>query len=201
MKMRHYRLARSLVGLAFAGLLMGSANAKEADAPSMLVFIHPQDYSSEVSLRHYYYSHWVTQGPSVESAAKEVLGQAFGDVGVCEGNNPGKTLVWLRPSIFYNPLMKQYHSKIRASVYSGTGKPLATYVGEGMADGFLDIRPDRERKISMVYKQAMTTVAEKMKADPALQNLLKTEVPADNAPAPCSMVTLLPAPAVSVMSF
>lgn len=199
--MRYSRYLQGLAALSMAGLFMTAVHAKEADAPSMLVFIHPQDYSSEVSLRHYYYSHWVTQGPSVENAAKEVLGQAFGEVGMCEGDNPGKTLVWLRPSIFYNPLMKQYHSKIRASVYSGTGKPLTTYVGEGMAEGFLDIRPDRERKISMVYKLAMASIAEKMKADPALQNLLKAEVPAGNAPAPCSMVTLLPAPAVSVMSF
>ncbi|HWT29050.1 MAG TPA: hypothetical protein VN084_06025 [Methylophilaceae bacterium] len=188
-------------GLALMCLLTGAAQSKEADAPAMLVFIHPQDYSSEVSLRHYYYNYWVTQGPQVESAAKEVLGQAFGDVGMCQGNNPGKTLVWLRPSIFYNPLMKQYHGKIRASVYSGSGKPLATYIGEGQADGYLDMRLDRERKIATVYKLAMAKVAEKMKADAALQQELKTNVAPDNAPSPCAMVTLLPAPAVSVMSF
>ncbi|HWU83019.1 MAG TPA: hypothetical protein VN063_05960 [Methylophilaceae bacterium] len=188
-------------GLALICLLMGAAHANEADAPAMLVFIHPQDYSSEVSLRHYYYNYWFTQGPSVERAAKDVLGQAFGDVGMCQGSNPGKTLVWLRPSIFYNPLMKQYHGKIRASVYSGSGKPLATYIGEAQADGYLDMRLDREQKIATVYKLAMAKVAEKMKADADLQQELKAKVAPENAPSPCAMVTLLPAPAISVMSF
>lgn len=192
---------RVLSALLLGGFLMGTAQAKEAETPDMLLYIHPQDYSSSVSLRHYYYNHWVTQGPSVENAAKEVLGHEFGEVGMCDGNNPGKTLVWLRPSIFYNPLMKQYHSKIKASVYSGDGKPLATYIGEGQAEGFLDMRADRELKISAVYKQAMEIVADKMKADSGLQKLLKTEFKPENAPAPCGMVTLLPAPAASVMSF
>lgn len=209
--MRYFKWNRMLSALAIGGLLAGTAYGKEAatsesqkDAATtadMLVYIHPQDYSSQVSLRHYYYSYWVTQGPSVEGAAKEVLGQQFGEVGMCEGNNPGKTMVWLRPSIFYNPLMRQYHGKIRASVYSGSGKPLATYDGEGMAAGFLDIRADRDRKISTVYKLAMESVADKMKSDASLQSLLKAEVPANNAPAPCAMATLLPAPAVSVMSY
>lgn len=208
--MRYVKWNRMLSALAIGGLLAGTAYAKEAATPEVqkaaatpdvLVYIHPQDYSSQVSLRHYYYNYWVTQGPNVERAAKEVLAQQFGEVGMCEGNSPGKTMVWLRPTIFYNPLMRQYHSEIRASVYSGSGKPLATYVGEGMAAGFLDLKADRERKIATVYKLAMESVAAKMKADSSLQSVLKTAVEPGNAPAPCALATLLPAPAISVMSY
>ena len=184
-----------ITGAAFLACTLSVAvatvQAKEADPAKMLVYISPQEYTHSVQLLHFYYGYWFSQGGAVESAAKQILGAEFGDVGMCEGNNAGNTLVWIKPSMFYNPQMTTYYGKITANVFSGSGKPLGTYVGESKRQGFIDVYP--ERQVEAAYKLAMQNVADKMKADQALQAAINEGLPANETRTPCAMVSVLPA--------
>jgi hypothetical protein len=179
---------------------VSTLHAEEVVSSKMLVYIHPQDYTSSIKLWHYYYGYWFSQGPLVESAAKQVLGAEFGDVGMCDNNQiVANALVWLRPRMFYNPQMLTYHGEITAVAYTSGGKPIATYVGKSSKIGFLDVMP--EKQVNEVYRLAMQAVATQMKADANLQAVLNNSVPANETKTPCALVTLLPAPKIQFMSF
>ena len=165
--------------------------AENADPANMVIYISPQEYKYSVKLWHFYYDYWFNQGPAVEPVATQILGSEFGNVGMCEGNTAGKTLVWIKPSMFYNPHMQTFYGKITANVFTGSGKPLGVYVGESQKMGFLDVFPASQ--IDATYKLAMQNVAEKMKADQALQAAISKGVPANETSTPCAMVSLLPA--------
>lgn len=166
------------------------AESGKADPAKILVYISPEEYKHPIKLWHFYYSYWFEQGELVESAATHVLGNAYGDVGMCEGNKAGNTLVWLRPSMFYNPHMRTFYGKVTAFVYSGSGKPLGTFVGESQKTGWLDVQP--ARSIESTYALAIENLVGKLKADPALQTVITQGIPANETLTPCSMVTVLP---------
>lgn len=168
-----------------------TAQAKEADPAKMVVYISPQEYTHSIKLWHFYYDYWYSQGPAVESVATQMLGAQFGDVAMCEGNNAGNTLVWIKPSMFYNPHMLIFYGKITANVYTGSGKAIGNYVGESQRHGFLDVLPARQ--VNAAYKLAMQNVVDKMKADQALQAAISSGVPVNETKTPCAMVTVLPA--------
>ena len=175
-----------------ASALLASSSivqANTAEPPKMLVYISPQEYSHSVKLWHFYYDYWYSQGPAVEPVATKVLGAEFGEVGMCEGNRVGNTLVWIKPAMFYNPHMRIFYGKITAHVFSGSGKPLGTYVGESKKEGFLDVYPARQ--VEAAYKLAMQDLAGKMKADQAVQTAVNDGVPASETRTPCAMVTIL----------
>ncbi len=180
-------------------LLVLSANVQAENTAKLLVYIHPQEYSNSIKLWQYYQDYWFNQGPVVEEVAKDLLGKAFHDVGMCDSNQrASNTLVWLRPRMFYNPEMQMYHSKLTAVVYEASGKPIATYEGVGVKHGYLDVFPAKQVKAT--YALAMNDLVQKMQADPALAANLDKPVTTDNA-TPCSLVTLLPAPKIQFMSF
>lgn len=179
------------------GLATWGAYAEEAIKPNMLIYIHPQEYSHQIKLWHYFHDYWFSQGPVVEPLAKEMLGKAYGEVSICEGNQSGKVLVWLQPRMYYNPQVQVYYGKITVNAYTGIGKLIGSYVGESKKYGFLDVYADRQ--VSVAYQLALQNAIDKMKADRSLQAAIDN--PAAGPDTPCSMVTLLPNPGLRFMSF
>lgn len=160
---------------------------KQAD---VLVYINPQEYQHPIKLWQFYYDYWYTQGQAVEPVAKQVLGADFGKVDMCEGNRTANALVRIQPRMFYNPHMRTFYGKIVANAYTGSGKPIATYVGESEKVGFLDVAP--ASKVEEAYRLAMQAAANKMKADPAFQEAVKQGVPESETSTPCTMASILP---------
>ncbi|BCM25565.1 hypothetical protein [Methyloradius palustris] len=167
------------------------AAVEQASAPAnMVVYIAPAQYEHPIKLWHFYYSYWFEQGPVAEVVAEDVFGSEYGHVAMCTSNEAGNTLVWLKPSMFYNPHMTTYYGTVTASVYSGSGKPLGTFVGESQKNGFLDVATNDQ--IKATYKLAMQDLAAKMNANPAFQQLVKQGIPDTETRSPCTMVTMLP---------
>lgn len=178
---------------------VSQVQADEVKETRMLIYIHPQEYTHQIKLWHYYYDYWFSQGPVVEPLAKDLLGAAYGEVSMCEGNQSGKVLVWLQPRMYYNPQLQVYYGKITANVYSGIGKHLGSYVGESKKYGFLDVYP--EKQVKAAYQAALQNAIAKMKSDQTLQSVIDNPAPSSATDTPCSMVTLLPGPGIRFMSF
>lgn len=175
-------------------------SATEANpSAKILMYIQPIEYTNPIYLWHPYDGHWLYQGPLVEAQAMAKFSQVYGDVGLCEGNQSGKTLIWLQPRIFYNPQVEIFYGKVTASVYTGMGTFVASYVGESSLHGYLNLKTDDS--VERTYALAIDTVLEKMQADTALQGMMATARSASADATPCSMVTLLPIPKIRVMSF
>lgn len=181
-----------LLAAVSCGLIQNTpALAQEPEPADVVVYINPLEYKHPVKLWHFYYDYWYTQGPAVEAAAMEVLNDAFGKASMCDGNNIGKTLIRIVPNMFYNPHMTMFYGKLTVDVFTGSGKPIATYVSEVQKPGFLDVAP--ASKTGAVYKEAMQNVVDKMKTEAALQEAIKNGVPQSETSTPCSMMSVLPA--------
>jgi hypothetical protein len=181
-------------------VLSFSTKADEANSTSkILMYIQPVEYTNPIKLWHYYSDYWVYQGAVVEPLAMAKLSQAYGDVGLCEGNQSGKTLVWLQPRMFYNPQVQLFYGQVTANVYTGVGKLVASYVGKSKLHGFLDIKA--EYWVEKSYALAIDDMVAKMQADKNLQTLINSPRTDSTNTTPCSMVTLLPTPKIRVMSF
>jgi len=179
--------------LIFAAMLaIVSSGTARAEQPDVVVYINPLEYQHPIKLWQFYYDYWYTQGPPVEKAAMETLGEAFGQVSMCDGNNIGKILVRIIPSMFYNPHMTTFYGKIRADVYTGSGKPLGAYINEVSTLGFLDVAP--AEKIAATYRMAMQNIVGEMKRDDGLQQAIAHGVPDSETSTPCSMMMILPVP-------
>jgi hypothetical protein len=168
----------------------GVAYAQEPEPADVVVYINPLEYKHPVKLWHFYYDYWYTQGPAVEAAAVDVLNAAYGKASMCDGNNIGKTLVRIVPNMFYNPHMTMFYGKLRAEIFTGSGKPLGAYVTEVQRLGFLDVAPADQ--IGAIYRTAMQNVVDQMKADAAVQEAIKNGVPHSETSTPCSMMAVLP---------
>lgn len=195
-------MKKHINSILLALMLMLSLNAVADEANSttkMLMYIQPVEYTHPIKLWHYYSDYWVYQGPIVEQLAMAKLSQAYGDVGLCEGNQSGKTLVWLQPRMFYNPQVQLFYGQVTANVYTGVGKLVATYVGKSKSHGFIDIKADYW--VEKSYALAIDGMVAKMQADNNLQTLINNPQTDSANAAPCSMVTLLPTPKIRVMSF
>jgi len=167
------------------------AAVEQAAIPAnMVVYIAPAQYERPIKLWHFYYSHWFEQGPLAEAAAEDVLGREYGHVAMCTSNEAGNTLIWLKPNMFYNPHMSIYYGTVTATVFSGSGKPLGTFVGESQKSGFLDVATNDQ--IKTAYKLALQDLVTKMNANPTFQQLVKQGVPDTETRSPCTMVTMLP---------
>lgn len=175
------------------------AQAEDTSKPNMLIYINPQEYTNQIKLWHFYYDYWFAQGPVVEKVAKERLEKEYGNVSMCEGNQSGKTLVWIQPRMFYNPQSLIYYGTISAKVYSGVGKLVGEYVGESKVHGYLDIQ--NSKRVHDAYDVAMQNAIGKMKTDQTLQAIINTSALTGSTDTPCSMVTLLPTPKIRAMSF
>ena len=169
----------------------GAAQAKEAAATDMLVYISPDEYKHSNRLSHYNLrEYWYEQGPMVEPYVSQVLGTELGSVGLCQAGETANTLVWLKPRMTYNSTLQRFNGKVIAEVYSGSGQSLGTYVGESRRDSFLDIVPAYQ--LDVAYKAAMEDLAAKMKADQHLQAVMKEGAASGDNSTSCAMLPLLP---------
>ena len=173
-----------------------SAHDVASKPSNVAIYIQAQDYNYQLRLHHYSVGYWYSQGPMLEAAAVEVLGQDFKEVVMCDENPASaKVLVWLRPRMFYNPQVQTFYGKVIAYAYTPDGKPLGNYVGKAETQGFLDIKP--ETHLQAAYQGAMQDVSAKMQADAKFQEALKLAPGA----LPCATTGLLPEPKVQFMGF
>ncbi|WP_137718756.1 hypothetical protein [Methylobacillus flagellatus] len=171
------------------GLAM-APSAQAADSNDMLVYISPKEFTHSYRLSEYYNrDFWYSQATYVEPLAKEKFGKEFGSVGMCRGLETGKTLVWLKPSMFYNPLMRVFYSRVTANVYASDGQPLATFVSRAEQPGFLGYAP--QHNIDTAYSEAMEGLVKMIKADSKVQAALSTPIAADTPKAPCANIALI----------
>lgn len=179
------------VTVAYSLAFGGFALAQQPEPADVVVYINPLEYKHPIKLWHFYYDYWYTQGPVVEAAAMDVLNNAYGKASMCDGNNIGKTLIRIVPNMFYNPHMTMFYGKLTVDVFTGSGKPIATYISEVNKPGFLDIAP--AARVNAIYREAMQNIAAELKKDPAVLNAISNGVPQSETSTPCSMMSVLPA--------
>ncbi|MDP1765541.1 MAG: hypothetical protein Q8K83_01430 [Methylotenera sp.] len=149
--------------------MVASANAADSKAVT-LIYISPNDYHHSVHLLHPYYDYWFEQGPIVESIALKALTIKYGEVSLCTANETADTIIRIKPSLFYNPQMRVYHSKIVATVYSGGGSVMGTYVGEAQQQGFTSVDNGTNYHINRVYTLAMQDLTAKLEVKTLSEN-------------------------------
>lgn len=147
-----------------------------------LLYISPNDYNYSVHLLAPYYDYWFTQGPLVEPIALKVLQEKYSDMTLCQANETADTVVRIKPSVFYNPQMHVYHSKLVATVFSGKGDVLASYVGEAQQLGYTSFDNGTKYHLNKVYGLAMQDLMTKLTINPSSDSA-KSE-----AKLPCGMI-------------
>jgi hypothetical protein len=138
-----------------------AAHALESKSGT-LIYISPLEYSHSVRLLSPYYDYWFEQGPIVEPIVLKALSKQDNSVGMCRNNETADTIVRLKPYLFYNPQMQVYHSKMEATVYSGNGDVLGTYVGEAQQMGYNSVNTATRFHIEKVYNKAMNNLVAKL---------------------------------------
>jgi hypothetical protein len=129
-----------------------------------LLYISPYDYNYSVHLLHPYYDYWFAQGPIVEPIALEILKDQDSMLALCTSNETADNIIRIKPSIFYNPQMRVYHSRVVATVYSGSGNVLGTYTGEAQQQGFTSVDNGIQQHLNKAYASAMQDLMTKMKS-------------------------------------
>jgi hypothetical protein len=185
----HQVIRAAFLFCAFFGMTV-TVRAEDAGPAKMLVYISPQEYNNSIKLWHYYYNYWYKQGPAIEPVALQALNTEYGDVKLCQGNDLGKSLIWIRPRMYYNPQLEVFYGEVSALIFSGNGKVLGTYKGDSRKHGFLDVYP--ERQVEAAYKLATEDLILKIKKDPALQAKINASI-SSNESSSCALVSLLPA--------
>lgn len=178
--------------LGFVFIYLVLAGTAQAAPANMLIYIHPQEYTHSVKLWQFYSDHWFEQGPLVEPVVKSALAAEYGEVDMCKAGSEGRSLVWIKPRMYYNPHMTTFYGEITAMTYTSNGEPIASYVGEAQKIGFLDVYP----RVSIVaaYKMAMEDLISKMRKDQKLKNVTSEGVINTDAGGACAIITSLPAP-------
>ena len=161
--------------------LSASVCAAESNT-KILLYISPNDYNYSVHLLAPYYDFWFTQGPMVEPIALKAIGKKYGEIGLCQNNETADTIIRIKPSIFYNPQMHIYHSKLSATIFSGKGSVLGTYVGEAQQLGYTSFDNGTKYHLNKVYELAMQNLMTKFTINPIIEGE-KSE-----AKLPCSLI-------------
>jgi hypothetical protein len=172
---------KKIVGMLLLGTLSASVHAAESNAKTLL-YISPNDYNYSVHLLAPYYEYWFAQGPLVEPIALKSLQEKHGEMALCQANETADTIVRIKPSVFYNPQMHVYHSKLVATVFSGKGDVLGTYVGEAQQLGYTSFDNGTKYHLNKVYGLAMQDLMTKLAINPS-QDSVKSE-----AKLPCGMI-------------
>ena len=186
-------LFRQIITVIFSACLLSLAcNTQAATISNMQVYISPDEYSHPILLQFPWGpGEWVYQGTTVEPIAESMLQDAFGAAAICQGVQKSKSLVWLRPSIFFNPQVGVYYGTMLAHVYDGKGKFINKYVGESKVQGSFFY--SRLENITESYREAMGDLITKLKADNALTETIAADVASADELASCSQVPNLPA--------
>ena len=165
--MKNYLKTKAcIIALAFY-----SIPSMAAASPSGLLYISPNDYSHSVRLLHPYFDYWFEQGPLVEPIAFEALKEKLPDISMCKANETADTIIRIKPSLFYNPQMRVYHGRLIATVFSGGGNVLGTYVGEAQQQGFLSVNHATQLHIKKVYALAMQNLLIKLEIKPVADSI------------------------------
>lgn len=186
-------LFRQIITVIFSACLLSLAcNSQAATISNMQVYISPDEYSHPILLQFPWGpGEWVYQGTTVEPIAESMLQDAFGAAEICQGVQKSKSLVWLRPSIFFNPQVGVYYGTMLAHVYDGKGKFINKYAGESKVQGSFFF--SRLENITESYREAMGDLITKLKADNALKDTIAADVASADELASCSQVPNLPA--------
>ena len=190
--MNSIRLFRQIITFFFSACLISMAsNTHAASITNIQVYISPDEYSHPVLLQFPWGpGEWVYQGMTVEPIAENMLQDAFGAVAVCQGVQKGKSLIWLRPSLFFNPQVGIYYGTMMANVYDGKGKYINKYAGESKVQG--SFFSGRQENITESYRVAMGDLITKLKADNALAEIIAADFANGEEYASCSQVPTLP---------
>ena len=171
-------------------LLLGFCNISYAAAVARaVVYISPQDYTLLTSVGVDEYQYTFTQGQAVEPVAIAALAPLFANTLMCASGGEADTVIWIKPSLSYNPIVTLYYGEIEARIYSGSGKAVATYKGNVERNGSTDIYP--EKQIASIYQAAMQKIVQQIQADPVMQELIKNGLPVSEPKTPCNMVILM----------
>jgi len=170
-----------------------SALAQDRTEPSVLIYINPNEYSHEVHVGYRpYFSAWISRGPMLEKAATDALKPHFSEAGLCEGNNTADVIVWLKPSLTYNPIGR-YYARVRAKFYLGDGKHLGDLKATGKHDGAMG-SSFVEEEVRQAYDNAMQDIARQYAADGKLHEAIRSSLAKDITKMPCAMVSMIPKP-------
>ena len=168
-----------------------ACNTHAASITNIQVYISPDEYSHPVLLQFPWGpGEWVYQGMTVEPIAENMLQDAFGAVAVCQGVQKGKSLIWLRPSLFFNPQVGIYYGTMMANVHDGKGKYINKYAGESKVQG--SFFSGRQENITESYRVALGDLITKLKADNALAEIIAADFANGEEYASCSQVPTLP---------
>lgn len=171
-----------------------STFAHAAPSISALVYMTPDVYTNQAQIGGDENGVWINTGEVVAPIAVEALGPLFGSIGVCQGAMTSDVLIWLKPTMDYNPMMTTFYGTIEADVFSGNGVYVSTYKEQAQQSGNIDTDPNSE--INSTYRQAMQMVAQKMQSDTDLQARV-AKISGGQAKLPCGMVGMqVPQPSV-----
>jgi hypothetical protein len=176
--------------LLFKCLILASTsltfNAMALEAKSnTLLYISPMEYSHSVHLLSPYYDYWFEQGPIVEPIALQALKANDTSLAMCTANEQADTVIRLKPRIFYNPQMQVYHTKLEATVYSGTGEVIGNYSGEAQQQGYASFDNGTNYHIKKAYGLAMQDLMRNIKLQPLNTTADKT---AAASKLPCGLI-------------
>ncbi|MEI8362772.1 MAG: hypothetical protein WCG35_06060 [Betaproteobacteria bacterium] len=156
-----YRI-KAITTFLFSAIVI-TANVYAAEPKSnTLLYISPNDYNYSVHLSHPYYDYWFQQGPLIAPIALAALNEKLGDIELCKANEMANTIIKIKPHLFYNPQLRVYHSKLVATIYSGSGHLLGTYVGEAQQQGFTSVDMSIKFHLNKVYTSAMQQLLTKL---------------------------------------
>lgn len=156
----------SLLSLtALSGVVTAAETAIEP-ASSVLLLISPHDYKYSVHIGIPYYNYWFEQGQIVEPIAFKALQAKHSMLKMCTGNETASTVIRIKPYLFFNLQLSVYHSKLEATVYSGSGSELGSYVGEAQQTGAINGDASVKYNLNKVYALAMQDLMTKLKIEP-----------------------------------
>lgn len=174
------KLSLKIMGCLSLAALSVANSVYAADSKTItntLLYISPNDYKYSVHLLHPYYDYWFTQGPLVEPIALQALQVKDAELKMCSGNETANTIIRIKPSLFYNPQLRMYHSKLEATVYSGGGSVLGSYVGEAQQLGFTSVDTGTQYHIKKVYTLAMQDLMTKLQINVPESAKSETKLP------------------------
>jgi hypothetical protein len=175
-----------MAALMLAGLCNVSYGAPVAGA---LIHISPRDYTLDTSVGVDEYQYTFKQGPVVEPVAIAALSPLFADTLKCTGGEEAAVVIWIKPSMSYNPIVTLFYGAIEARVFSGSGSAVTTYKGNVQRRGSTDVYP--EKQITSIYEEAMQKIVQQIQADPAMQTLIERGLPQTETRMPCNMIMLM----------